>query len=61
MFIGGVRNGSAFFVFQNYECLYIESRESFLKYQDVQWIYSVRFCMTKPMMLASYLDFRNLR
>jgi hypothetical protein len=37
------------------DLLSIESGESFLKYQDCQWIYSVRFCMTKLKMLASYL------
>jgi len=37
--------------------LYIESRESFLKYQDVQWICWVWFCMAKLKMLASHLHF----
>jgi hypothetical protein len=28
------------FIFENYNCLLsIESRESFLKHQDVRWIY----------------------
>jgi len=29
------------------DLLSINSRESFLKYQDVQWIYWVKFCITK--------------
>ena len=41
-------------------CLYIYSRESFLKYQDVQWIYSVRFCMTKLKMLVRTEPLRGI-
>lgn len=39
------------------ELLSLYSREPFLKYQDCQYTYSVRFCMTKLQMLASNVDF----
>jgi len=40
--------------------LSIYSHESFLKYQDCQWIYSVRFCITKLKMVASYIQFLKI-